>query len=212
MGSVDEQLAADLRDELGLVRAVETGTYEGATARKLGNLFPSVVTVEQSDVFYARATEALRDAPHITVLQGHSAPRLAEVAEPTPTLYYLDAHWSGGLTSGEEDECPVLREIDALRAGHPDDCVIIDDARLFAAAPPPPHDPGQWPALPELFDALRSIRPGHFVTVLNDQVIAAPPRAKPRLDAYAWRVQDTAAAEPAAVDRFAAALWRLIRR
>lgn len=33
MGTIDRRLAADLRDRLALGRAVETGTFRGATAR-----------------------------------------------------------------------------------------------------------------------------------------------------------------------------------
>jgi predicted O-methyltransferase YrrM len=189
VGSVDVQLADDLRREVGLVRAVETGTYVGDTARKLAGVFPAVITIERSDLFFQRASEALRDIPQITCVHGHSATKLRDVADATPSLYYLDAHWSRGSTSGEDDECPVLQEIEALRDGHPDDCVVIDDARLFAAAPPPPHKSGHWPTLLELFDSLRSIRPAHLVTVIDDQVIAAPARARAVVDAYAWRLQ-----------------------
>jgi hypothetical protein len=115
----------------------------------------------------------------------------AETRTDVPSLYFLDGHWSGGSTEGVGDECPVLGELQAIGAGHPDDCFVVDDARLFTSAPPPPHDPAQWPTVAELFDALRVLRPQHVVTVLDDQVIAVPPRAKPALDAHGLRVHAT---------------------
>jgi hypothetical protein len=99
-------------------------------------------------------------------------------------LYWLDGHWSGGPTAGAGAECPLLDEIAAIAKGHPDDCVLIDDARLFAAAPPPPHDPEQWPTLVAVFDALRSARHGAHVTMIGDVVIAVPARAKAAIDRY----------------------------
>jgi len=189
MGGIDLTLATELRDELGLRRAVETGTFRGATARELASLFDSVVTIELSESLHKRAAAALADLPNVNAIQGHSAQVLGTLASSdTPTLYFLDGHWSGGKTEGSEDECPVLEELVAIGAGHQHDCLIIDDARLFTSAPPPPYDPSQWPSIVEVFDAIRSRRPEHLVTLLSDQVIAVPTRAKPLVDSYGARV------------------------
>jgi hypothetical protein len=190
MGSVDLALAADLCERLGLRRAVETGTFRGLTARSLARVFEEVFTIELSQELHHTASEALSDLPNVRVLHGHSARRLVEVADPAvPTLYFLDGHWSGGMTSGVDDECPVLEELAAIGSGHPDDCFLIDDARLFTSAPPPPHRADQWPTLIEVFDALRERNPDHLITLLADQVVAAPARAKPAIDGYGQRVQ-----------------------
>lgn len=190
MGSVDQAFAAELRAQADLSRVVETGTFKGVTARRLAAVFPSVTTIELSETLHRRASESLRDLPQVTALQGHSVSRLAELRDPTqPTLYFLDGHWSGGNTEGADDECPALEEIQAIAGGHPDDCLIVDDARLFASAPPPPCKPDHWPTLIELFDALRAQWPDHLVTVIDDQVIAVPERARPAIDAHGLRVQ-----------------------
>ena len=191
MGTIDLQLATDLRDELGLRRAVETGTFRGDTARALAGLFDGVVTIELSKSLHKRAASALADLPNVEAIQGHSAEVLGKaVGLDTPTLYFLDGHWSGGKTEGSSDECPVLSELTAIGSGTQDDCVIIDDARLFTSAPPWPFDPAKWPSIVEVFDAIRSRRPDHLVTLLFDQVIAVPQRAKPVIDAYGARVQE----------------------
>lgn len=185
------QFARDLRDRLGLTRAVETGTYRGSTARGLAGVFPAVVTIELSPDLADGARRALTDVPQVTVVQGHSVQRLAEERDSAqPTLFFLDGHWSGGQTGGADDECPVLEELRTIGAGHPDDCFLVDDARLFASAPPPPHQPRQWPELIEIFDLLRELHPEHVVTMLADQVVAVPRRAKPALDAYGLRLQE----------------------
>src|SRR5919197_6696258 len=112
MGSMSPTLAADLRDRLGLRRGVETGTYEGRSARVLGQTFVEVITIELSQDLAERARETLADAPHVHILQGDSRERLRELVDPdVPTLWYLDGHWSGGFTAGDSAECPVLEEI-----------------------------------------------------------------------------------------------------
>lgn len=206
MGSVDLTLAADLRDALGLVRAVETGTYRGKTARSLATVLPAVITIELSQDLHAAVAADLKDTPAITSLQGDSVERLAEVADPaSPTLFFLDGHWSGEGTAGEHAECPVIAELAVIGAGNPDDCVIVDDARMFTSAPAPPHDPAEWPTLMELCDAIREHRPDHFVTLLDDQVIAVPQRARPAIDAYGQRLLD---AQTTLVDRAKSAAFQ----
>lgn len=169
---------------------METGTYKGVGTRILAELFGTVATIELAPQIYERARTALADLPHVEVIAGDSRERLRSLAgEGRPAFYFLDGHWSGEFTAGEGNECPVLDELAAISPGHPDDCFVIDDARLFTAPPPPPHDPSQWPTLIELFDALRAARPGLHVTLLNDQVIAVPSRAKPVVDAYGqWQL------------------------
>lgn len=217
LGSVDLDFARDVRDCLGLARAVETGTYRGLTARSLARLFASVTTIELSPELAASAQAQLRDLPAVRVLQGHSVRYLRDEADSSrPTLYFLDGHWSGGNTSGEGDECPLLEELRAIGTGHQNDCVLIDDARLFASAPPPPHRPEQWPELTEVFDLLRDLRPDHVVTVVNDQVLAVPRLAKPALDAYGLRVAPTPsvgrrAASLVAIARARVRRWRIPR-
>ena len=195
-------LATELRQALGLRRAVETGTYTGAGARALARVFAEVVTIELSPELHHAAAGALASSPNVVAIQGSSPERLGPLAaEGVPSLYFLDGHWSGGPTAGADEECPVLAEIAAIGAGHPDDCLVIDDARLFAAAPPPPHDAAHWPTLIELFDAVRAQRPTHHVTVLADQVLAVPRRAKPVLDRFGQREATLAAGELGAAAR-----------
>jgi hypothetical protein len=188
VGDVPPELTAGLKTTLGLRRAVETGTYRGGGAKALAGIFEDVVTIELSEDLYRSAAVELSGCRNVTRVLGDSRAELGSLAaEGVPTLYWLDGHWSGGATAGATHECPVLGELEAIGDGHDDDCVLIDDARLFAAAPPPPHDPTHWPTLIEVLDALRSRRPGHYVTVLHDLVIAVPPPAKPAVDAFAYR-------------------------
>jgi hypothetical protein len=174
-------LAAGLRDRLGLERAVETGTFLGGGARALAAMFPSVVTIELSDHYFEQARTDLADVPNVTAEHG-SSPTVLQRLEPAPTLYWLDAHWSGLDTAGEENPCPVLEEIAAIPA-HPADCLLVDDARLFAAS----REPDKWPTLVEVIDALRQERPTAHVTMLHDLILCVPPEAKDLVDDFGMR-------------------------
>lgn len=186
-GSSLAHLGAALRDRLPLERAVETGTFRGDTAVALSRVFPQVVTIELAPALHAAASARFaREAPNVRALRGDSGATLRNLpTASTGTFFFLDGHWSTGPTAGRERECPLMDELAAIAPGHPNDCIVIDDARLLAAAPPPPHDPAQWPTLMDVFDALRSSYPEHHVTLVADQVIAVPRRAKPVIDDYA---------------------------
>ena len=196
MGSFPVELAGRLADRLSLQRAVETGTHEGGTARHLAHTFPTAVTIELSDQLYQEARASLGDLGNLELIHGESSRALAALDHGSvPTLYWLDAHWSSGETAKAEIESPVLAEIAAISPGHPDDCILIDDARLFSVS----SDPDQWPTLVQVFDSLAAHRPDHHVTLLHDLVIAVPGRAKSVVDQWGsetiWEIVD--AAEPA---------------
>lgn len=180
MGSLPTALADELRRELELVRAVETGTYDGGSARLLAERFPAVTTIELSEQLHRAAAAALGGVPNVELLQGDSASVLRGLERPPGgVLYWLDAHWSGGETAGRENPCPVVEEIRAIGAGHADDCLLIDDARLF-------NHP-EWPSLLDVLDAIRAERPGHHVAVVHDLVIAVPARVRHVVDEFARR-------------------------
>jgi hypothetical protein len=184
-------LATQLRDELGLATAIETGTFRGASARQLASLFSRVWTIEWSEQLWAQARERLLDQPGITCLQGSSADVIGDAIESAagPSLYWLDGHWSGGETAGSVDECPVLAEIGAIDASPhgAGSAVLIDDARLFLSPPPPPHDREQWPSFLDLLDALRAHHK-RFVTVVEDVVVAVPLSARRTVEDYGTAV------------------------
>jgi hypothetical protein len=182
------RLARELRDAGHLERAVETGTWHGKTARALADVFSGVITIELSPELHREASEDLAGA-RVEVLCGHSPKLLAELDRNVPTLYFLDAHWSAGDTAGDVEQCPVIDEIRAIGSGHPRDCLIIDDARLFLYAPGPPLDPARWPTFTQVFDEIRLHRPEHVITVIADRVIAVPARIKPVLDSYGRSVE-----------------------
>lgn len=186
MGVLPVQLLEELRDQFGVRRAIETGTYRGRGARLLASVFPEVVTIELAPLLAAAATLSLKNVPGVEVREGSSRDVLPELIQSeTPTLYWLDGHWSGGSTGGEADECPVLAELEAISAGHSDDCILIDDARLFLAPPPPPHRPEHWPTFVEIREALATWQPDHVVLAAHDIVVAVPAAASDAVRSFA---------------------------
>jgi hypothetical protein len=174
VGKVPQTLARDLAAEYDIRRAVETGTWQGDSTARLAEIFSNVETIELDRRWYWRARRKFLFRRGIRVRRG-SSPNLLRPATQ-PTLYWLDAHWSGQGTAGEGHECPLLDEIRATSPGTPKDCYLIDDARMFITSPGPPHDPAQWPTLEDIRALLSELRPHHEMLVDDDVIVVRPSR------------------------------------
>jgi hypothetical protein len=178
------ELAALLQTGLGLTCFFETGTYLGDTTAWAAERFTLVVTVDRALEYSGRAKARFAHLPHVHALFGDSRHHLRHLTPSLPpTLFWLDAHWSGGITAGETDECPLLEEIALVARDLDRHCVMIDDARMFLAPPEPPHKPDHWPTLCQTTDALR-VHHQPYIVVRDDVIIAVPARARELLIAF----------------------------
>lgn len=166
MGQVNFGVPADevmfLQNKLNLQVFVEGGTYKGWTAKNMSKQFQKVYTIEKSDVMFNIAKKNLEEVENVTMYQGDTREYLHHILKENDNiLFWLDAHWSGGETYGEEDECPLIKELEIIFEHQKNQVILIDDARLFLAPPPSPHDYKNWPsmhaiskAIPESWDLI----------------------------------------------------------
>ena len=195
MGLVNSGIPRDIVEQLAEIsRAevfVETGTFQGATTRWAANVFDEVHTIELAQQLYDQHHAELAAIQGVRPYLGDSAtllPQIVSELSTRPAVFWLDGHWSGGETAGEDNECPLLAELECI-AGRRQDIVLIDDARLFLCAPPKPHRPEQWPTLAEIlriFERHRADAP-RLVQIIDDVIYIVPdePRLKQALVGYA---------------------------
>ncbi len=179
---VPRPLVAFLARTLGLDNFYETGTYYGESSLWAAQHFARVTTVERSPILFAIARVKLGRSGNVTLVFGDSCEALEEhLPALPPTLFWLDAHWSGGQTAGHGDnECPLLNELRLIAPQLDRHVVLIDDARAFAMPPPPPNTVAAWPCLAEIFDVLRSVHEPYIV-IYRDVIVAVPAHAKAAL-------------------------------
>ena len=133
-GHFKQTVLLEYGQKFGLNTLIETGTYTGDTLAALKNEFERIYSVELNPELVRRVRERFRDEPHISILHGDSAARLPEILAEvrTPALFWLDSHYSGGVTALGSQITPILEELDAILAhpvrGH---VLLIDDARDF---------------------------------------------------------------------------------
>ena len=141
--SLDKRLLEVLKRQLSLDVFVETGTFCGDTIATVQHDFHRIYSVELSQHYYEMAYRKWGQRDNITLFQGDSAKTIAAIADEIKgrsVIYWLDAHWCvASATAGERSQCPLLSELAAMKELNNESMVIIDDARLFLAAPGAPH-------------------------------------------------------------------------
>jgi hypothetical protein len=137
---------------------VETGTFMGDTAALLANNAKAVYTIEPDRVLYEKAAARFSSSgSKVKALHG-----LSEEVFPSllPTLsgtvnFWLDGHYSGGITHQGPTDCPVrdeLQNIENNLSRYAKVAVLIDDVRCFDPSNPEYSD---YPSLDYLVDWAR---------------------------------------------------------
>ena len=137
----------------GIRTLVETGTYYGDMIEALRECFDQIYSIEVSDPLFRKAKRRFRGYPNIEIMLGDSAVLLGELV-PTlrePALFWLDGHYSGGVTGKGDRDTPVFEELGHIFASPQRHIVLIDDARCFGEDP-------DYPSAKELVEFIQSQR------------------------------------------------------
>jgi hypothetical protein len=112
---------------------VETGTYLGDMVWAQRNYFKKIYSIELSEELYKRAVERFRNQPNVELVQGDSSEKISLILSKidAPVLFWLDGHYSGGITAKGEKVCPIYAELTHVFNSPYSHLILIDDARLF---------------------------------------------------------------------------------
>jgi len=107
----------------------------------------------------------------VHIHQGDSGEVLGAVIAPLeePCLFWLDGHYSGGITALGAESTPILRELEAI-AAHPIPAhvILIDDARCFTGT-------DGYPTIDDLGALARRLWPDCEFRVADDILRILPP-------------------------------------
>lgn len=160
----------EYRRRYGLDTLVETGTHLGNMIRATRGRFRDIYSIELSAELHRAARERFRRDRAVHLLEGDSATVLSEVVGrlQSPTLFWLDAHYSGGFTARSTTDTPIVQELETiLRRNVAGDVILIDDARCFDGT-------SGYLRLDDLRALIESRRPGWQFAVENDIIRIAP--------------------------------------
>jgi hypothetical protein len=163
---VKERIVLDHARERGVGVLVETGTLYGEMIDATLHRFERIWSIELSPELARRAAARFSRWPHVTIIQGDSGVELARVAAQVeePAVFWLDGHYSGGITAKGDVETPIVAELETVLArGYDGDVVLIDDARLFGALT-------DYPPVSDIVSLVARLRPDRNVTVEEDVI------------------------------------------
>jgi hypothetical protein len=167
---VKQRTLQNYSKRFGLKILVETGTYYGDMVEAMKEDFDRLYSIELSKELYEKAKERFKKAKNIELICGDSGRELGSLMSKLdqPALFWLDGHYSGGVTARGDKDTPIYEELDHILhspdRGH---VIIIDDARLFG------NDPG-YPSIQELTDFIKSINPNLDIVVQHDIIRITP--------------------------------------
>jgi hypothetical protein len=152
-------------DEFSADCLVETGTYLGQMVNQTRSRFNKIISIELDDKLFEMAKEKFSPYNNISIIHGESDKILPSILSniDEPIIYWLDAHYSGGITAKAELETPIMSEISTILK-HPyveKSAILIDDARLFTGA-------NDYPSLNTLEEIIHQINPNLKMFVEND--------------------------------------------
>jgi hypothetical protein len=151
---------------------VETGTFYGQMVNFARGVFRKVISVEIYPPFHRQNTAQFAHDPDVHILLGDSGKNLPEAISIASgrILFWLDGHYSGAGTGIGDKVSPIIEELRLIaKGGRKDDCIVIDDRRLFTGE-------GGYPTLDAAVAELMAINPGYKVSFDQDCIVAEPGR------------------------------------
>jgi len=154
---------------------VETGTFRGDMLFSNRRRFDRLYSVELDPALYQAAVRRFARHPQVSLRHGDSGQMLpailAELAEPA--LFWLDAHYSGGVTARGAIDTPIVQEMERIFThpvrGH---VVLVDDAHEFVGA-------NGYPTMDEFEAYVKERRPEWTVEVWNNIIRMHPAAGRP---------------------------------
>lgn len=158
-------------DKYALNKFIETGTHLGDTLAYMAhNENIQCTSIELADGYYQQAKGRFKSYANVELLHGDSGVLMPSVLSKltTPALFWLDGHYSGGLTAQGECDTPVSAELQAILASS---CkahvILIDDVRCFDGSNGYPH----------LDDLLKTVREqSNYCAEVSTDIIRLTPK------------------------------------
>jgi len=167
---VKERIIRSYRRQFDLRILVETGTYMGDMIAAMKNDFDHIYSIELSEQLHEKARQRFAGYEHIRLLHGDSGVELGKLIGQLfgPTLFWLDGHFSGGITAKGDKETPIQEELlHVLDDTEADHVILVDDARCFG-------NRSDYPTIEQLTGLVASKRPNAVLTVEDDIIRITP--------------------------------------
>ena len=143
---------------------IETGTYLGDMVEAQKTNFKKVISIELGMDLFLKAKERFKSDKNVQIFQGDSGKVLPQILQglKDPAIFWLDGHYSAGITAKGDKICPIFEELDAIfDNSNLNHILLIDDARDFVGE-------GDYPTIERLTDYIKSKNERYTVQVKHD--------------------------------------------
>lgn len=148
---------------------IETGTYLGDMIYGVRKYFKKIYSIELSHELFINAQLRFAQEKHITLIEGDSAKKLQEILLKLdqPAIFWLDAHFSGGITARGEIETPIQTELKLILSHQiKKHIILVDDARCF-------NGKNDYPQLSEVHEFVKK-NPNYVFSISEDIIKIEP--------------------------------------
>lgn len=149
---------------------IETGTYLGTMVNATRNTFKKIYTIELNKQLYFRAKRRFKKYNHVNVFLGDSSKILPVVLKKInqPCIFWLDAHYSRGITTKGTTETPIIDELRAiLNHQIKSHVILIDDVSEFNGF-------RDYPPLNELKKIIINLSKNVVIKIKYNMIILTP--------------------------------------
>ena len=161
---VKQMAIAEYKNKYGYEVLVETGTFMGDMVEAQKKVFRKIYSIELGVDLFEKATKRFKNDKNVTIVQGDSGMVLPNILSEInePAIFWLDGHYSAGITAKGAKECPIYEELDAIFNSKAfNHILLIDDARCFAGK-------NDYPTIVQLTEYVKSKNGKYTVEVKHD--------------------------------------------
>lgn len=164
--AIKQQAIRAYAKKFGLKIFVETGTFRGAMVEAMKKYFSRIYSIELGKDLYEESKERFAGDERITIIHGDSGVELGKLVPKLnqPALFWLDGHYSAGITARGEKDTPILEELTHIfNSGQKGHVILIDDVRCFDPNP-------AYPNVDDLLEFIKQNRPDSIIEIENDSI------------------------------------------
>lgn len=154
----------------------ETGTYMGSTSIRSASMFNKVITVELNNELFKKALEKFENLQlkNIIIYNNNSENIIKDYCNNAKesTVFWLDAHYSAGVTSGKDVPSPLLTELKSIMNSELEHFIIVDDVRFICINMS--DSIHRYPSIIEITDAVKECGSKYEISIFNDCLFLIP--------------------------------------
>jgi hypothetical protein len=167
-----QQLIREYQNVYKYSTLVETGTYLGDMVEAQRRRFNRIISIELSSQLFFAAQRRFRRHKHITIYHGDSGQVLPVIISQInePAIFWLDGHYSKGITARGDKDCPIFDELKAILShGDFNHVLLIDDARCFTGT-------GDYPTIEQVSDFILQRNNKYNISIRHDIIQVEIPK------------------------------------